>query len=245
MAFPLTMGITDPPVIALTCLSLALLARRGRAPLDGRRDTVLAALALGAACAMKYTAWPALAIVAVMVVARDGVRTGARFAAGVLAAAAGLVAALAPAGLRDPASLLENTVAYPLGLTAAKSPAQSPLPGHLLATLGPAGHVAALGLLAVAGLATVASLAVAPPSTPGAAARRLAIGLTALFLLSPATRFGYFIYPISLYAWAILADVEEARRARRATVDLDLPLFVTANSAEAGRGEAVPAGRGR
>ncbi|MGD0700415.1 MAG: hypothetical protein ABSA02_11080 [Trebonia sp.] len=35
MAFPLTMGITDPPVIALICLALALLARAGRAPADG------------------------------------------------------------------------------------------------------------------------------------------------------------------------------------------------------------------
>ncbi len=237
MAFPLTMGITDPPVIALTCLSLALLARARRAgsPAAGRvlagpvlADTVLAALALGTACAMKYTAWPALAIIVVMVAARDGVRPAARFAAGALATAAGLVAALAPAALRHPASLLENTVAYPLGLTAAKSPAQSPLPGHLLATLGPAGHAAALALLAAAGLATVASLAVSPPASPAAAARRLAIGLTALFLLSPATRFGYLIYPISLYAWAVLADLEQARRARRATVDLDLPDLVTA-----------------
>ena len=106
MAFPLTMGITDPPVIALTCLALALLARAGARAGGGRRDTVLAALALGAACAMKYTAWPALAIVAVMVAARDGVRPAVRFAAGVLATAAGLVAALAPAALRHPASLL-------------------------------------------------------------------------------------------------------------------------------------------
>jgi len=246
MAFPLTMGITDPPVIALTCLSLALLARArhagspgsGRGTVLARRarswlagavlsDTVLAALAMGVACAMKYTAWPALAIVAVMVAARDGVRPAVRFAAGSLAAAAGLVAAFAPAALRHPAAILENTVAYPLGLTAAKSPAQSPLPGHLIATLGPAGHTAALALLAVAGLATVASLVLAPPATPAAAARRLAIGLTALFLLSPATRFGYFIYPISLYAWAILADREEARRARRATVDVELPDLVT------------------
>jgi hypothetical protein len=229
MAFPLAMGITDPPVIALTCLSLALLARARRAgSLRPERDMMLAALALGAACAMKYTAWPAFAIVAVMVAARGGVRPAARFAAGVLAVAAGLVAALAPAALRHPASLLENTVAYPLGLTAAKSPAASPLPGHLLATLGPAGHAAALALLAVAGLATVASLLIAPPATPAAAARRLAIGLTALFLLSPATRFGYFIYPISLYAWAILSDAEAARRARRATVDLPLPELVAA-----------------
>jgi hypothetical protein len=208
MAFPLTMGITDPPVIALTCLTLALLARAGRAQ-AGRalpRDAVLAALVLGVACAMKYTAWPTLAIIAVMIAARDGARPGLRFTAVVLATAGGLVAALAPAALRHPASIVANTVAYPLGLTSAKSPAQSPLPGHLLATLGSGGHLAALVLLAAAGLATAASLVIAPPATPPAAARRIAIGLTALFLLSPATRFGYFIYPIALYAWAVLAS---------------------------------------
>jgi CBS domain containing-hemolysin-like protein len=155
---------------------------------------------------MKYTAWPALAIIAVMVATRDGTRAAARFTGTVLAAGAGLVVALAPAALRHPASILENTVAYPLGLTAAKSPAQSPLPGHLLATLGPGGHLAALVSLVAAGLATVAWLVVAPPATPAAAARRIAIGLAALFALSPATRFGYFIYPIAFCAWAWLAD---------------------------------------
>ena len=230
MAFPLTMGITDPPVIALTCLALALLARSGRAAQARAcgRDTVAAALVLGTACAMKYTAWPALAIIAVMVAVRCGARPAARFTVIVLAAAAALVVALAPAGLRHPASILQNTVAYPLGLTSAKSPAQSPLPGHLLATLGSGGHLAALVLLAAAGLATAASLALAPPATPAAAARRVAIGLTALFLLSPATRFGYFIYPISLYAWALLADQEGTGRGRRRTVDLRLPDVIVA-----------------
>ena len=230
MAFPLTMGITDPPVIALTCLALALLARSGRALDDraGRRDALLAALALGAACAMKYTAWPALAIIAVMVATRNGTRSAVKFTVTVLAAAAALVAALAPAALRHPASILQNTVAYPLGLTSAKSPAQSPLPGHLIATLGSGGHLAALVLLAAAGLATVAWLVISPPATPAAAARRIAIGLTALFLLSPATRFGYFIYPISLYAWAVLADREGTGGGRRATVDLPLPEAVEA-----------------
>jgi hypothetical protein len=235
MAFPLTMGITDPPVIALTCLGLALLARgaaqgTGRGPAWGpgarearvweaggpaargpssrgwNRDFAAAALVLGVACAMKYTAWPALVIVVVMIAARNGARAAVGFAAVVLAAAAALVAALAPAALGQPASLLRNTVDYPLGLTGATSPAASPLPGHLLATLGSGGHLAALLLLAAAGIAIAASLAVAPPATPAAAARRVAIGLTALFLLAPATRFGYFIYPISLYAWAMLAD---------------------------------------
>jgi hypothetical protein len=231
MAFPLTMGITDPPVIALTCLALALLARSGRALEDRarRRDIAAAALALGAACAMKYTAWPALAIIAVMVAARGGARSAVRFTAAVLAAAAALVAALAPAALAHPASILRNTVAYPLGLTAAKSPAASPLPGHLLATLGPGGHLAALALLAAAGLAVAASLALAPPATPAAAARRVAIGLTALFLLSPATRFGYFIYPIALYAWAAAADRQGTGGGRRATVDLALPVVAEAD----------------
>jgi hypothetical protein len=212
MAFPLAMGITDPPVIALTCLSLALLARGART-FDGGAGgrergphMVAAALVLAVACAMKYTAWPTVAIIAVMVAVRDGTRTAVRFTVTVLAAAAGLVVALAPAALRHPASILENTVAYPLGLTTAKSPAQSPLPGYLLATLGSGGHLAALVLLAAAGLATAASLVIAPPATPASAARRIAIGLTALFALSPATRFGYFIYPIGLYAWAWLAD---------------------------------------
>ena len=36
MAFPLDEGITDPPVIALTCLALALLIRFGRAERGGR-----------------------------------------------------------------------------------------------------------------------------------------------------------------------------------------------------------------
>jgi hypothetical protein len=172
---------------------------------------------------MKYTAWPALAIIAVLVAAWCGVRSAVRFTAVVLAAAGALVAALAPAALRHPASILQNTVAYPLGLTSAKSPAASPLPGHLLATLGSGGHLAALALLTAAGLAIVASLALVPPATPAAAARRIAIGLTALFLLSPATRFGYFIYPISLYAWALLADRQGRGGGRHSTVDLRLP----------------------
>ena len=199
MAFPLAMGITDPPVIALTCLALALLIR-----MTG--DAWQPAAVLGVACAMKYTAWPALAVLTVMVAARDGGRAAVRFAAVTLGTAIALAAALAPGALSGPAAILENTVAYPLGLTAARSPAQSPLPGHILAaTFGPAGHAAAIILLAVAGLALAASLLVAPPDTPAKAARRIALGLTALFMLSPATRFGYFIYPLALYGWAALS----------------------------------------
>jgi len=204
MAFPLAMGITDPPVIALTCLALALLTR------SGHRAIWQAALVLGVVCAMKYTAWPALAVLFVMVRARDGARAAIRFGAVTLGTAIALVAALAPAALANPDALYQNTVAYPLGLTGARSPAQSPLPGHLLATLGPAGHSAALALLALAGLALAVSLVVAPPKNPGRAAIRIALGLTALFALSPATRFGYFCYPLALYGWVALTGAGRA-----------------------------------
>ncbi len=198
MAFPLAEGITDPPVIALTCLALALLIRFGGA--DWRPAVVL-----GVVCAMKYTAWPALAVLIVMVMVRDGGRAAVRFAVTALGAAIGLTVALAPAGILHPAAIVANTVAYPLGLTAARSPAASPLPGHLLASLGPVGHAAAIALLLAAGAALVGWLVTAPPRTPAEAANRIALGLTALFALSPATRFGYFCYPLALYGWVALA----------------------------------------
>jgi hypothetical protein len=114
------------------------------------------------------------------------------------------------------------------------------LPGHLIESLGSGGHLAALVLLALAGLATAASLVIAPPATPAAAARRIAIALAALFLLSPATRFGYFIYPIALYWWAALADGKR----RRAVVDVRLPDVGAAD--EYGElGEAGPSERQR
>jgi hypothetical protein len=197
MAFPLALGITDPPVMALTCLALALLTR-------SRGAGWQAAMVLGVVCAMKYTAWPALAVLVVMVGVRDGARAAVRFGAVTLGTAIALAAALAPAALSSPVALIQNTVAYPLGLTAARSPAQSPLPGHLLATLGPAGHAAAIILLALAGLAMAGSLIIAPPATPAQAATRIALGLTALFALSPATRFGYLCYPLALFGWVAL-----------------------------------------
>jgi hypothetical protein len=214
LAFPLALGITDPPVIALTCLALALLTRPARSgpatgagarPARGRPGLWPAALVLGTACAMKYTAWPALAVLAVLLATRDGTRAAARFTAIATATAAAFSAALAPAALTAPAALIHNTVLFPLGLTKARSPAQSPLPGHLLATLGPAGHLAALALLITAGLALAASLALRPPGDVPAAARRLALALALMFALSPATRFGYFAYPVALYGWIALS----------------------------------------
>ena len=243
LAFPLAVGVTDPPVLALICLALALLGRApgrwpahwpGAARRAGGGPVWAAAVTLGVACAMKATAWPALPVLAAMLAVRDGARTAIYFATRAAAAALGLTVLLAPAAAAGPAALVRSTMLFPLGLTAARTRAASPLPGHLLATLGPAGRLAALSLLLAAGLAVAASLLIRPPADPPTAARRLAVALTLLFTLSPATRFGYFQLP---HRAARLAG-HRARRAPRGGAAPD----GAARGGCAGRAGAVPAG---
>ena len=196
IAFPLAVGITDPPVIALMFLTLALIARPS--------GLIRAAGALGVACAMKATAWPAVPVFTAMLAARDGARSAWRFLGATIFVAGLLAALLAPAALADPYAFLQNTVLFPLGLTQHKTPAASPLPGHLLASTGMPGHWAAVGLLVAAGVSFAAWLIVRPPTDARAAARRLALGLAVMFTLAPATRWGYFVYPIGLAGWLLL-----------------------------------------
>jgi phosphatidylinositol alpha-1,6-mannosyltransferase len=61
-----------------------------------------------------------------------------------------------------------------------------------------------VGLLLAAGLAVAVSLLIRPPRDVPAAARRLAAGMTLMFLLGPDVRFGYFIYPLGLIGWLAL-----------------------------------------
>jgi hypothetical protein len=190
IALALTVGGTDVPVLALICLSLALLWRHPQ--------PVPAGLAIGVAAAMKATAWPALAVAAVLLAARDGRRAAARFGLAAVAAGGALIG---PVAALAPQALMENTVAFPLGLARAKSAAVSPLPGHLLAQTGHAGHLVAVALLALVVLGLALSLWLRPPRTVPAAAWRLIIGFALMFLTAPATRFGYFMYPAGLFAW--------------------------------------------
>jgi hypothetical protein len=196
IAFPLAVGITDPPVIALMFLTLALIARPS--------GLLRAAVALGVACAMKATAWPAVPVFTAMLAARDGARSAWRFIGATILVAGVLAVALAPTALVDPYAFLQNTVLFPLGLSAHKTPAASPLPGHLLASTGMAGHMAAVGLLVAAGIGFAVSLIIRPPLDARAAAGRLALGLAVMFTLAPATRWGYFVYPIGLVGWMVL-----------------------------------------
>ena len=127
IAFSLTVGGTDVPVLALLCLGLALLWRRPQ--------PVLAGLVLGVAAATKATAWPALIVAGTMLTVRDGRRAAVRFMLAAIAAAAVIIA---PVAAVWPHSLVENTILFPLGLAKVKSQAVSPLPGHVLADTGPA-----------------------------------------------------------------------------------------------------------
>jgi hypothetical protein len=198
IAFELAVGGTDVPILALMCLGLALLWRRPK--------HVLAGLAIGVAAAAKATAWPAVVVAAVLIGVRDGRGPMLRFLAATIAACAALIG---PVAILWPSALVANTIMFPLGLASIKSAAASPLPGHAIAETGHVGHVIAIALLVLAGLGIMVSLVIRPPRDVPSATWRLVIGLTLMFLLAPATRFGYFIYPAALLIWlqvSLLAD---------------------------------------
>jgi hypothetical protein len=188
VALPLTVGGIDLPVVGLMCLGVVL-AGQGR---PGR-----AGLVLGAAAALKWTAWPALPVALALIAVRRGGRPALRYAAVALSTA---TAAVLPFALADPSGFYRSVIAFPLGLTDTTSPAASPLPGHLLATYLPGGRVIALALLAVSALLIAVSLVVRPPGTAQVAAARLALGLGLAMALMPATRFGYLVYSLVLGA---------------------------------------------
>jgi hypothetical protein len=214
VALQLTVSGTDVPVLALLCLALASasddpsLAPAFRFP----SPLVVAGVAVGVACALKAIAWPALPVIAVLFARRDGVRLARRFTTISVITSVGCVVATAPAALAQPAVLLQNTVAFPLGLSRYKTPAASPLPGHLLAASGAAGHAAAIMLLAAAGLTVAASLLIWPPATVTGATLRLAAAMALMFTLAPASRWGYFVYPIGLCGWLWLCNPLSAAR---------------------------------
>ncbi|HEY9242847.1 MAG TPA: glycosyltransferase 87 family protein [Streptosporangiaceae bacterium] len=211
IAFSLTVGGTDVPVLALICLGLALLWRHPR--------PLLAGAVLGVAAATKATAWPALVVAGTMVLVRDGRRTAARFLATAVLVACAIIV---PVSLLGGHALVDNTILFPLGLASVKSQAVSPLPGHVLADTGQTGHLIAVSLLCLAGLGVLVSLVVRPPRTVPAATWRLIIGLVLMFTLAPATRFGYFMYPLGLWAWLALSQLG-LRRSRAPAVEWPTP----------------------
>jgi hypothetical protein len=208
IAFPLAVGVTDPPIIALTCLVLAW---------AGRGKLARAGLALGVACAMKTTAWAVVPVLAAMAWVRYAPRAAARLTATTVAVTGILALLAAPAALATPAAVKQNLIDYPLGTTKYKTVAASPLPGHLIAVLGPAGRLTVDVLMVLAVLAFVGWLIARPPRDERDAAVRLAVGYAVMFTLDPSTRFGYFAYPLALVGWLALSrqGPEEAHTATR------------------------------
>ncbi|QFU88834.1 glycosyltransferase 87 family protein [Amycolatopsis sp. YIM 10] len=192
VAFPLTaltfaVAGPDLAIIGLVVLGTALAAKDHHLP---------AAAVMALVVSAKLTALPAAVVVAVLIAAR----LGARALGTATLAFAGVCAVVnLPVLLADPAAFAEHVVRFPAGLGAVDSPATSPFPGYLIASTGELGHVLAIALLAAAALAVSWWLLRRPPVTGADAMFRIAVGLGTSILLTPATRFGYLVYPVALF----------------------------------------------
>jgi Glycosyltransferase family 87 len=220
-ALPMVTGGDDLPVLALLFLGFVL---------GARRHPGWAGLVLGLAGTLKLTAWPAIAVAALLARDRQGRAATGRYTA---AAAAVLVPALAYGFFSAPGAFVNNALRFPLGLADLHSPAASPLLGHLLVSRFPAERHLLTALIAVVGLAVIAVyLARRPPRTMAGAAEATGTVLLVATLLAPATRFGYLIYPANLFVWScFLAPIETSapvevhaaspRSRRRSSTELD------------------------
>ncbi|MGH3759425.1 glycosyltransferase 87 family protein [Actinophytocola sp.] len=203
----ITVAGDDIPVIALIVLATALVHRAHPAWAGGVCALVIT---------MKLTALPALAVLAVAVLVRRGGRGHQDLAIFLGTTVAVSAVVVLPVLLVNPASFVEHVILYPAGLGQAGSPAESPLPGHLIARLGPVGHAVSLALLATAACAIIAWLVLRPPRDPAAATLRIATGLGMAIILAPATRWGYLVYPLALLGAMIgFASVGGAHVRRR------------------------------
>ena len=212
IAFELCVGGTDVPMVAFMCLGFALLWRTQGINLFS------AGLALGIAASMKATAWPALVVAFALLYVRDGRRAAWRFTA---VAVSVVIVIVGPFAVLKPGSLVKNTILFPLGLASVKSQAASPLLGHVLAQTGVIGHTIVVILLIGSGLAIAVSLVVRPPRDVPTATIRLVLGLSAMFILAPSTRFGYFIYPAAMVLWLLVA---QAGRGAAGPPEPDVPV---------------------
>ncbi|MEU3269534.1 glycosyltransferase 87 family protein [Saccharomonospora sp. NPDC006951] len=191
VVFPLT-ALTfatagpDLAIVGLLVLACAL-AATGK---PGWAATVLALVT-----SAKLIVLPAVVVLGALVLVKAGRKALARFGLIFLAVCA---AANLPVFFVNPGAFLEHVIRFPAGIGAVTSPAASPLPGHLIASAGPIGKAVAFVLLGAAAIAILAWLIKRPPNSGADALLRIAVGLGAFTLLTPATRFGYLVYPVVL-----------------------------------------------
>ncbi|RSN34323.1 hypothetical protein DL990_11620 [Amycolatopsis sp. WAC 01416] len=184
----LTWAVAGPDlaIAGLLVLSFAL-ATTGRAMLSG--------LVLALVVSAKLIVAPAIVVLGVLLITRRGPRALGGFAAALVVTTLVLHV---PVYLVDPKAFVEHVFRFPLGIGVIKSPAASPLPGHLIASLGPVGTAISFTLLGIAAVAILVWLLRRPPATGSDALLRMAVGLVALIMLTPATRYGYLVYPLVL-----------------------------------------------
>jgi hypothetical protein len=197
-ALPLVTG-GDDVAVATVCLAGAALLIRG-APLA-------AGVVMGAGVSMKATCLPAALALGLIRSPRPP-RRNLVYAGGLALVSASF---FLPFLLTQPYAVLVNAVQFPLNLAGRASPAASALPGHLLAEHVPGAHGVLVGLMALLGLGWLAWLLARRPAGPGSALARAGLLLLAFALLSPATRFGYLLYPVDfLFAahllWSLPGD---------------------------------------
>lgn len=187
-ATALTWAVAGPDLAVLGLLLVAVaLAATDRPGWAG--------LVLALVVSAKLTAAPAVPVIAIVLLTRGGMRALTAFAATLVAAC---LALNLPALMIDARALVEHVIAFPTGSGLVGSPAASPLPGHLIAATGPLGHAVALGLLGAAAAVITLWIVLRPPATAADALLRIAVGLGTATLLTPATRFGYLVYPLVL-----------------------------------------------
>lgn len=208
-ALPLSCGGHDMPVVGALLVGLSL-SKSDRPVASG--------VVIGLGCAAKPFAWPLMFTLAVVWFRRRERGAGLAFtgtACAVVATPLALVLIGSEKGLQG---LLVHNYRFPAGLEPVESPAASPFPGHLLASYAPGGHLVALGLLGIAAVSLSVHLLLRPPRTEAGAAYFCAIGLTVATLLAPATRGGYLIYPLALFAFGYA--IRDNDRESRAEADL-------------------------
>lgn len=193
-AMLLATGGDDLPVMALMILSLAL-ATRNRWGAGG--------LAAGLASAAKQTAWLLLPFLMVAAWRRGGWGALRRFGIGALVP---IMAVVLPAALWNPGAFVEDAVRYPLGLGRQPSPAGTATLGTLALHALPLARGPATAILVAVPVALALYLLLRrPPADPRWAGLQAAAVFTVGFLLAPAARVGYLVYPIDLLAvcWAL------------------------------------------
>ncbi|WP_409492532.1 glycosyltransferase family 87 protein [Amycolatopsis sp. cmx-11-12] len=197
----LTWAVAGPDlaIVGLLVLSVAL-ATTGRAILSG--------LVLALVISAKLIVAPAAVVLGVLLLTRRGPRALGGYAAALVVTT---VVLHVPVYLVDPKAFIEHVFRFPLGMGVIKSPAASPLPGRLIASLGPVGTAVSFALLGIAAVAILVWLVRRPPVTGSDALLRIAAGLGALILLTPATRYGYLVYPLVLLGARLAFASSESR----------------------------------